>query len=78
MLGDAPLTVTVTAWFPPAEVEFAGVKVAVIWLGETKVLFETVMLGPAFTVAPEVNPDPFMVTDSAVLTRPWGGEIFAI
>ena len=65
-----PDTVTVTLWFPPADVEFEGVKVAVIWVDETNCTFDTEMFDPAFTVAPDANPDPAIVTLVATPTGP--------
>jgi len=64
-----------TLWSPPAELEFVGVKVAVIWVEELTDMLETEILGPAFTVAPEAKPAPFSVTGTAFPTRPRGGEM---
>ena len=68
----------VTLWLPPAELEFVGVKVAVIWVEELTAMFETGTFGPAFTVGPEVNPAPFMVTLVGVPTSPRGGVMLVI
>jgi hypothetical protein len=73
-----PPTVTVTAWFPPADDEFVGVKVAVILVEELTLTLVTVMFDPALTVAPEANPVPVIVTPIAVPTKPWAGLTLVI
>ena len=64
-----------TVWFPPADVEFDGVKVAVISVEDATLTFETLIFDPALTVAPAANPVPVIVTSISVPTNPWAGLI---
>ena len=73
-----PLSVTVTAWFPPAAVEFIGVKVALICVDELTLMPDTEMFEPALTVAPEANPVPVIVTLVAAPIEPCAGEMLLI
>src|SRR5215470_10796311 len=49
------------------------VSVAVSWAPEATATFDTVMPAPAVTVAPATNPDPLIVTGTAVPGAPWFG-----
>ena len=48
---------------------------AVIWVEDVTLTFDTEMFDPAFTVVPTANPVPLIVTLIAVPTKPCAGEI---